>query len=248
MNFDLILGYHSIYHALNNSKRNQIELFATQEGFQKFQSKYQKRIDFISLKKDELIKKFIGFSNEKGLKNSKLQGEIFLKTNSIEEYGNGYLYKLLEKEKSFKFLALDRVTDIHNAAAILRTSAFYNLDGLIIGQKASFNYTPSFFKISSGAFEYIPIIRTPNLAKTLKTISSKGVVTIGLSEEVENKEIEIKNSWCVVMGSEELGLSHAVERSLDQHIALKSYGEIKSLNVSTAAAIALEKFTYSESN
>ncbi len=242
MSFDLILGYHSIHHALNNSKRSGFELFSTKDGMAKYQSKYQKRVEFIECSKQDIQKKYQAVCSELGLKNSKLQGEIFLKVNQLEELGNAFLYNLVEKKEDIKLMALDRVTDIHNAAAILRTNAFYNTDGLIISQKSSFKFTPSFFKISSGGFEHVPIIRTPNLAKTLKNLNSKNVDVVGLSEEVDSTEFKKSNRWCLVMGSEELGLSHAVERSLSSHIKLEAVGEINSLNVSIASAVALEKF------
>ena len=44
------------------------------------------------------------------------------------------------------------------------------------------------------------------------------------------------------MGAEDVGLSHAVERILTHKVAFTAPGKIKSLNVSAAAAIAMEKF------
>ena len=44
------------------------------------------------------------------------------------------------------------------------------------------------------------------------------------------------------MGAEDKGLSHAVERVLDFRLSLPAQGPIKTLNVSVAAALAMEKF------
>jgi len=245
MSFDLIVGYHSIHHALENTDRANKEIFATKEGLKKYKSKYQineSNVQFLDQR--EIRSVYTKHCVEKGFNSTKLHGDIFLISDELPELGNAFLYSLIEKKESLRLLALDRVTDIHNAAAILRTAAFYNLDGLILSQKSTLSYTPGFFRIASGGFEHVPVMRTPNLSKTLKTLSSKQVTTIGLSEEVENSSLEQKSSWCLVLGSEEMGLSHAVERSVDEHICLKSHGKIDSLNVSIAASIALEKFTH----
>ncbi len=245
MSFDLIVGYHSIHHALENPLRKNIDILATKEGLKKYRSKYKiddSRVEILA--QHELRRIYTKDCVEKGFNSTKLHGDIFLKTDQLPELGNAFLYSLIEKKENLRLLALDRVTDIHNAAAILRTAAFYNLDGLILSQKATLSYTPGFFRIASGGFEHVPVMRTPNLSKTLKTLSQKEVTTIGLSEEVKNSSMEQKKSWCLVLGSEEMGLSHAVERSLDEHISLKSHGKIDSLNVSIAASIALEKFTH----
>ncbi len=245
MSFDLIVGYHSIHHALENSERGHKKIYATKEGLKKYKSKYSiddSKVEILN--QNDIRRMYVKDCVEKGFNNTKLHGDIFLKTNELPELGNAFLYSLIEKNESLRLLALDRVTDIHNAAAILRTAAFYNLDGLILSQKSTLSYTPGFFRIASGGFEHVPVMRSPNLSKTLKTISQKEVSTIGLSEEVKNSSMKPKKSWCLVLGSEEMGLSHAVERSLDEHISLESHGKIDSLNVSIAASIALEKFTH----
>ena len=54
----------------------------------------------------------------------------------------------------------------------------------------------------------------------------------------ENKS---KNKICLLLGAEETGLSHAVARLVQKNLSLTSQGSIKSLNVSSAAAIAMEK-------
>jgi 23S rRNA (guanosine2251-2'-O)-methyltransferase len=50
-----------------------------------------------------------------------------------------------------------------------------------------------------------------------------------------------KNKICLLLGAEETGLSHAVARLVQKNLSLTSQGSIKSLNVSSAAAIAMEK-------
>ena len=55
--------------------------------------------------------------------------------------------------------------------------------------------------------------------------------------------MDVKNQNIVlVLGNEERGISHAVMRNIDRFYTFKPKGKIKSLNVSVASAIAMEKF------
>jgi 23S rRNA (guanosine2251-2'-O)-methyltransferase len=45
----------------------------------------------------------------------------------------------------------------------------------------------------------------------------------------------------LLLGAEETGLSNAVARLVQKNMSLPSQGEIKSLNVASAAAISMEK-------
>ncbi len=54
---------------------------------------------------------------------------------------------------------LDQITDVHNAAAIMRSAAFYGVDCVLISQKGNFGMGPNFARIASGALEYVKIIQ-----------------------------------------------------------------------------------------
>jgi 23S rRNA (guanosine2251-2'-O)-methyltransferase len=68
---------------------------------------------------------------------------------------------------------------------------------------------------------------------------------LALSEHAKGKLstelMESDANICVILGREDVGISNAVLRLIDNHIALESFGETKSLNVSIAAAITMEK-------
>ncbi len=243
MSKDLITGFHSIHHALKNPKRNVIEVLATDKGLQEYKKKYS-HIDaeLKRLKPHEFQAQSEKLYKEAGFKFQKISSGLLLIAEGLEYKSHAWLYDHIEKNDSVKLLALDQVTDIQNAGAILRTAAFYNIDALIVGIKGSFSLTPSFFRNTSGAFEHVPFIQVPSLSKTLKTLSEKNVKIIGLSEEANDDEFERTSKECFIMGSEDNGLSHAVERCIDHNIALKAAGEIESLNVSVATAVTLERF------
>ncbi len=243
MSKDLIIGFHSIFHALKNPKRKIIEVLATDKGLQEYKKQYSPiDANVRKLKPHDFQTQSEKLYKEAGFKFQKITSGVLLVAESLEYKSHAWLYDHLEKNEKVTLLALDQVTDIQNAGAILRTAAFYNIDALIIGMKGSFSLTPSFFRNASGAFEHVPFIQVPSLSKTLKTLSDKNVKIIGLSEEASDGSFERSSKECFIMGSEDTGLSHAVERCVDYNIALKAAGEIESLNVSVATAVTLERF------
>ena len=52
---------------------------------------------------------------------------------------------------------------------------------------------------------------------------------------------EAKLGVCLVLGKEETGISHSVLRNIKHQLALIPAGKTRSLNVSVAAAISMEK-------
>jgi 23S rRNA (guanosine2251-2'-O)-methyltransferase len=60
-------------------------------------------------------------------------------------------------------------------------------------------------------------------------------------EELLGKKLSSDTSICLVLGAEDKGLSSAVTRIMDDMVALIPSGPIKSLNVSVAAAIAMDR-------
>lgn len=245
---DLIIGIHSIAAALKNKNRQQVELIATDDGLNEFlkKSKLQKKeiTAEIKLLSPHLVQEEArALYREKNLDYQRVPGNIFLLCHELESFDPGWLRTKIEKSEKIRILALDNISDVHNGAAILRTASFFGVDVVIIPQEKSFGLTPSFFRIASGATEFVPMVRTSNLTRTLTQIKEAGVEVWGLSEHSEKPlsgEDLMKNKVCLVLGSEDEGLSHAVMRVVTNTLSLSSQGEIKSLNVSAAATLALQ--------
>jgi 23S rRNA (guanosine2251-2'-O)-methyltransferase len=244
LEFDIIFGLHSIAEALRNPSRVHDKLFCTDEGLNELVRKHKINPKQFEVKIEILSSHLLQENGKKychqlGLEFTRVPSQIFLKTSALETHS---LKEFLQKPK-LKILALDQITDVHNGAAILRTASFYGVDIVIIPGSKSFGFTPSFYRISSGAVEHLHMVRVSSLSKAVSQMKDAGINIIGLSEHAETELIKQKlpEKMCLILGAEETGLSHAVERLVDQKMALKAIGSIKSLNVSAAAAIAMEK-------
>jgi 23S rRNA (guanosine2251-2'-O)-methyltransferase len=117
--------------------------------------------------------------------------------------------------------------------------------GVLIPSSKSFGLTPSFYRIASGATEYVNLIRVNSLSRAVGQLNDAGFLTVGLSEHssenLTQADLRAQDKICLLLGAEETGLSHAVARLVQKNMSLPSQGEIKSLNVASAAAIAMEK-------
>lgn len=246
VDFELIFGMHSIAAALTNPRRVHTKLYATDEGLVELQRKHQinpknLKVPLQVLSSHALQEEGKKLCSYMDVEFTRVPSGLFLETSPLETYA---LQDFLKAPKG-RFLALDQITDVHNGAAILRTACFYGVDGVLIPSAKSFGLTPSFYRIASGATEYVNLIRVNSLSRAVGQLNEAGFVTVGLSEHsTDNLTPEIlrsENKICLLLGAEETGLSHAVSRLVQKNLSLPSQGEIKSLNVSSAAAIAMEK-------
>ena len=245
---DLIIGIHSIAQAISNPNRRVHSLVGTDEGFKELYKRggidpktlegvEQKKLDNHRLQ-EEAKREY----KQRDLNFQRIPSGIFAVTSALELSTVKDLMDDLQGGKALKILALDQVTDTHNAAAILRTAAFYGIDYLVTAAKGSFGLTPSFYRIASGATEHVKLVQAASLPKLLNKLAQKEVMVIGLSEHASDDDISSEaQSTCLVLGAEDVGMSNAVSRVVTKTIALKPSGAIKSLNVSVAAAVAMEK-------
>jgi 23S rRNA (guanosine2251-2'-O)-methyltransferase len=246
VDFDLIFGLHSIAAALKNPRRSHMKLVATDEGLQELQKKHKIIPKNYNVKTDILSSHALQEQAKKlcmhmDLEFYRVPSGIYLQTSPLQTYTvQEYL-----TNPNAKLLALDQITDVHNGAAILRSACFYGVNGVLVPSEKSFGLTPSFYRIASGAVEYVNLIRVNSLSRAVGQLNEAGYLTVGLSEHsTENltqTDLRAQKKICLLLGAEETGLSNAVARLVQKNLSLPSQGEIKSLNVSSAAAIAMEK-------
>jgi len=138
-------------------------------------------------------------------------------------------------------LVLDQVTDPHNVGAIMRSAVAFGAGALVTTQRHSPMESGVLAKSASGALELIPHIQVTNLADALNELHALGFQTVGLDSEGPQplEETLAGDKIALVLGSEGKGLRHKTRETVTALARLDMPGEIKSLNVSNAAAVAL---------
>ncbi len=151
------------------------------------------------------------------------------------------LRKAKEKEPYPVIVYLDSVTDPQNLGSILRSAAFFGVSGLVLTENRSSPLTPAAIKISSGGFVHVPLVRVPNLARSLEEAKEEGFWVIGLSEHATEKfsTARLDAPLAIIIGNEESGMRQLTEKSCDYTLSLQGNGPLVSLNAATAAAVTL---------
>jgi 23S rRNA (guanosine2251-2'-O)-methyltransferase len=138
-------------------------------------------------------------------------------------------------------LVLDQITDPHNVGAILRSAAAFAVKAIVTTARHSPEATGVLAKSASGALELVPLVTVPNLARALTGMNDQGFMTVGLdSQGSENLgAVALRQPLALVLGAEGKGLRQLTRETCSVVARLDMPGEIKSLNVSNAAVLAL---------
>ena len=136
-------------------------------------------------------------------------------------------------------LLLDRVTDVRNFGAIARTAYAAGVDAIVIPSKGSALINGDAMKTSAGALSALNVCRVENVKDVMDFLKASGVRVVGFTEQASDSlwKADLTGPLCVMMGSEEDGISPAYMKRLDQHLMIPMPGDIDSLNVSVATGI-----------
>jgi 23S rRNA (guanosine2251-2'-O)-methyltransferase len=138
-------------------------------------------------------------------------------------------------------LVLDQITDPHNVGAILRSAAAFAVKALVTTARHSPEATGVLAKSASGALDLVPMVTVQNLARGMAALKERGFLLVGLDSEGESDlaDAALRAPLALVLGAEGKGLRQLTRQTCDVVARLDLPGDIKSLNVSNAAALSL---------
>jgi 23S rRNA (guanosine2251-2'-O)-methyltransferase len=207
---------------------------------------------------DDRVKEIIQLANERGLPFLESpRGELDRMTDGAVHQGVAlrippYAYAdpedmlddAFDSPESPFLVALDGVTDPRNLGAVIRSSAAFGVDGVVVPERRAAGMTASAWKTSVGAATRVPVARATNLTRTLVAFKKAGCTIIGLDSDGEvdiaNLQADLAGGPIVlVVGGEATGMSRLVRDTCDLVVSIPMFDETESLNAGVAAGIAL---------
>lgn len=138
-------------------------------------------------------------------------------------------------------VAVDGVTDPGNLGAILRAAEGAGATGVLLPRHRAAGVTPAVAKAAAGAIEHLRLASVPGLPAALRALRAAGVWTVGLDPAAATPIHDLtvaREPIAVVLGAEGPGLSRLAAERCDVLASIPLQGELASLNVAAAAAIA----------
>ncbi|HYS09995.1 MAG TPA: 23S rRNA (guanosine(2251)-2'-O)-methyltransferase RlmB [Myxococcales bacterium] len=138
-------------------------------------------------------------------------------------------------------LVLDGVTDPQNLGALVRSAHALGAHGVVVPKDRAAGITPAAFKAAAGALEHCPVARVTNVSRALEHMKELGIWTVALAAEgdKELRELDLAAPTALVLGSEGSGVRPLVRKTCDHVARIPMTGEVGSLNVAAAGAVAL---------
>jgi 23S rRNA (guanosine2251-2'-O)-methyltransferase len=138
-------------------------------------------------------------------------------------------------------VALDGVTDPQNLGAVMRSAETAGATGVILATHRAVGLTPTVAKAAAGALEYLPAAFVSGIPGALDRARRAGVWCAGLDADGDQSlyGLSVADAPLVlVLGAEGRGLSRLARARCDVVASIPMHGQLASLNVSAAAAVA----------
>lgn len=222
-----LYGYHAATAALRNPKRTILRVLMTKETAAEVVASGIS-VEYETVARADLDKLLPAGAVHQG---------IAIMTAPLPDV---YVDDLPDKDRSVIVL-LDQVTDPHNVGAILRSAAAFGADAVLVTERNAPEATGTLAKAASGCLELVPLIPVTNLSRTMNDLKKRGYWCVGMDGYADKTlhDADLPPKIVLVMGSEGYGMRRLTAENCDFTVKLPISPSVESLNVSTAAAVAL---------
>ena len=223
-----LYGLHTVRAAIDNPRRRIHRLLATRNALARLEIDQDAALPFaLEIVEPRLLDKLLG--GDAVHQGAMIEAEP-LRPKPLDQLGETKLV-----------LVLDQVTDPHNVGAIMRSAVAFGAGALITTSRHSPSESGVLAKAASGALEHIDHIEVRNLAEAIGELHAAGFQSVGLDSEgpAELEDTISGGRVALVLGAEGKGLRQKTRETVTALARLDLPGQIRSLKVSNATAVAL---------
>jgi len=152
-------------------------------------------------------------------------------------------------ERPIRLLGLEGLVDADNVGACFRNAAAFGAHAVVLDAQCADPLYRKAIRTSMGASLRVPFTRIPDWMEALAWLSARRVTTVALTPQPDaeacswvSPRLRAAPRLALLVGREASGLTSGVQRACDHRVRIEMMPGEDSLNVATAAAVALHEF------
>ena len=136
-------------------------------------------------------------------------------------------------------VALDRVSDPGNVGAVIRSAAWFDVSGVLLGEGCADLLNPKVVRATMGGLFHVPVYRKVDLPQFVARLGEEGfdVAVAATDGGPDWRNWADAPRSLLVLGSEARGVGDGLRRLADRTVAIGRAGAGESLNVAVCAGI-----------
>jgi len=142
---------------------------------------------------------------------------------------------------SRRVAVLESLNDFENLGALFRNAAAFGVDAVLLDPQCADPLYRRSVRVSMGHVLRVPFAVVDDWPGGLKLLRDNGFTVLAMTprdDAVPLRDVAPPGRWAVLLGAEGPGLSPEAMAAADALVRIPMAGDVDSLNVATAAAIA----------
>jgi TrmH family RNA methyltransferase len=244
--------YASLKQKKFRDKENKFIVEGKKTVFEGIHSNHKCDIIFVNSRFNEENRNDISFLSEKGYKIELLKNPDFIRiSDAITPQGIAAVFnkpantkKNIELITSKIVVCLENISDPGNLGTMIRNCDWFGIKEVFLLNNCADIYNPKTIRASMGSIFHSKIFEDIS-EKDLETLKKRGYKI--LCADLTGKNIfdyKPPDNYVIIFSNEASGPSEKIISLSDERITIPKIGNAESLNVASASAVILAKFTF----
>jgi tRNA G18 (ribose-2'-O)-methylase SpoU len=149
-------------------------------------------------------------------------------------------------DRAARVAVLEGLNDFENLGALFRNAAAFGVDAVLLDPRCADPLYRRSVRVSIGHALRVPFAVADDWPNELKSLRDRGFAILAMTpgmDAVPLRTVTPPAKWAVLLGAEGPGLTADAMAAADALVRIPMAGDVDSLNVATAAAIAFAQLT-----